>query len=66
MIANAFSPDSNQPRVVVYQAILALKHTFLIESLDLEFRAKLISIIIPQIETNNYDLFFDIVYALMK
>lgn len=66
LIAASFTTDSTSPPVLKYQGVLAMKHIMEAESLDLAFREKLIEITVPQIATSNYELFFDIIYSMMK
>jgi hypothetical protein len=66
LIAASFTTDSTSPLVLKYQGVLAMKHIMEAESLDLVFREKLIEITVPQIATSNYELFFDIIYSMMK
>lgn len=43
-----------------------MKHIMAVESLDTHLREKLIEITVAQIDTSNYELFFDIIYGMMK
>lgn len=43
-----------------------MKQIMEVESLESHFREKLIEVTVPQIATSNYELFFDIIYSLMK
>lgn len=49
----------------MYQATLSLKHTINLKDLDKTLRAQLLALTVPQIETNNYELFFEVVYGFM-
>lgn len=66
LIGASFVPAPEIPKTVSYQGIMAMKHIMGIESLDPEFRHKVIIAIIAQIEITSYDSFFDLVVSMME
>lgn len=66
LVAAAFSSAQNTPSVLAYQGVVAMKYILAVESLEPHLKHRLIELIVPQIDTSNYEKFFDIIYGMMK
>ena len=65
LIGASFVPAAEIPRAVSYQGILAIKHIMSIETLDEDFRHRVLIAIIAQIDVSNYESFFELVVSMM-
>jgi hypothetical protein len=50
----------------MYQATLSLKHIINLEGIENTLRAKLLAMAVAQLEINNYELFFEVLYGFMR